>query len=131
MQALEKSRKTLDECSEYFDKIILPAFEKADRSVSKYGFSSYFEMAATMMEKAKTIIRACKSIKAQSTIEEEIEDMDDLLEVYEPMVNDMLPNIQNALVDALPIEIHNDRASGVELYDDLNSVNGLMRLMTV
>ncbi len=131
MQALEKSRKTLVECSEYFDNIILPAFEEAEKLVAKYGFDSYCEMVATMMEKAKTIIRACISIKAQSTIEEEIEDMKDLLEVYEPMVNDILPNIQNALVDTLPIEIHNDRASGVELYDDLNSVNGLMRLMTV
>ena len=76
--------------------------------MQRHGFSSYMDLMAAMMQLSKTIVATCKRIKELSTIEDEIEEMDDLLETYEPIVNEMLPTVQNALVETLPSETFED-----------------------
>lgn len=75
------------------------------------------------MQLSKTIIVPCKKIKELSTIEGEIEEMDDLLETFEPIVNEMLPTVQNVLVDTLPTEIF-------ENIEDDNGLKDLVKLIT-
>ena len=78
---------------------------------------------AEMMRLSKTIVAASKKIKELSTIEDEIEEMDDLLEIYEPIVNEMLPTVQNAMVDTLPSDTFND-------MDEDRGLEDLVKFMT-
>ena len=119
MESIDSLRQTLESCQTRFDNEISPAIETADEAVKEYGFSSYMDMMATMMRLSKTIVATCKKIKELSTIEDEIEEMDDLLEIYEPIVNEMLPTVQNALVEALPSDT----------FDDMNDDKGLEGLV--
>ena len=119
MENLDSLRQTLEVCQGRFDKKISPAMEAADKAVQEYGFSSYMDLMAAMMRLSKTIVAASKKIKEQSTIEEEIEEMDDLLEIYEPIVNEMLPTVQNAMVETLP----------PDTFDDMEDDNGLEDLV--
>jgi len=119
METLDSLRQTLEACQTRFDNEIGPAVEAADEAVQEYGFSSYMDLMATMMRLSKTIVATCKKIKELSTIEDEIEEMDDLLEIYEPIVNEMLPTVQNALVEALPSDT----------FDDMNDDKGLEGLV--
>ena len=82
--------------------------EAADKAVQEYGFNSYIDLMATVMQLSKKIVAISKKIKELSTIEDEIEEMDDLLETYEPIVSEMLPTVQNALVETLPSETFED-----------------------
>lgn len=119
MSDLEHLRQTIEACQECFDNKISPAMEAADQAVQEYGFSSYMDLMAAMMRLSKTIVAASKKIKELSTIEEEIEEMDDLLEIYEPIVNEMLPTVQNAMVETLP----------PDTFDDMEDDNGLEDLV--
>ena len=119
MENIDSLRQTLEVCQGRFDKKISPAMEAADKAVQEYGFSSYMDLMAAMMRLSKTIVAASKKIKEQSTIEEEIEEMDDLLEIYEPIVNEMLPTVQNAMVETLP----------PDTFDDMEDDNGLEDLV--
>ena len=101
-------RQALEACQTRFDNEITTAIEAADKAVQEYGFSSYSDMMAAMMQLSKTIVTTCKKIKELSTIEDEIEEMDELLEIYEPIVNKMLPTVQNVLVETLPSETFDD-----------------------
>ena len=123
MQSIETLRKTLEASQERFDNEITPAIEKADKAVQKYGFSSYMDLMAAMMQLSKSIVATCKKIKELSTIEDEIEAMDDLLEIYEPIVNEMLPTVQNALVETLPSETFDE-------MDENKSLEGLVKFIT-
>ena len=123
MQELERARKTLEHCTDRLDNEIFPAMEEVDRMVEQYGFGSYMEMVTSMMTTSKTLVQACKSIKERSAIEEEIEEVDELLEAFEPLVNDMLPNIQNSLLDALPSEAFDDS-------DNDPAIHGLVKFIT-
>ena len=123
MQSIETLRKTLEASQERFDNEITPAIEKADKAVQKYGFSSYMDLMAAMMQLSKSIVATCKKIKELSTIEDEIEAMDDLLEIYEPIVNEMLPTVQNALVENLPSETFDE-------MDENKSLEGLVKFIT-
>ena len=58
-----------------------------------------------------------------TTIEEERKDMEELLENFGPLINEILPSIQNALVDSF----------SVEDFDDLENdpaVSGLVKFIT-
>ena len=75
------------------------------------------DLMAAMMQLSKTIVTTCKKIWGLSTIEDEIEEMNDLLEIYEPIVNKMLPTVQNVIVETLPSET----------FDDIEDDKGLER----
>ena len=77
MPDLEQLRQTLEVCQKRFDNKISPAMEAADKAVQEYGFSSYMDLMAAMMQLSKCIVATSKKIKELSTIEEEIEEMDD------------------------------------------------------
>lgn len=80
-------------------------------------------LMAAMMRLSKTIVATSKKIKELSAIEEEIEEMDDLLEIYEPIVNEMLPTVQNALVKTLPTDTFDD-------MDEDKGLEGLVKFIT-
>lgn len=123
MQSIDSLRQTLEACQERFDNKINPAVEAADQAVQEYGFSSYMDLMAAMMRLSKTIVATSKKIKELSMIEEEIEEMDDLLEIYEPIVNEMLPTVQNALVETLPSDTFDD-------MEDDEGLEGLVKFIT-
>ncbi|MCR5658180.1 MAG: hypothetical protein K6G25_02505 [Bacteroidales bacterium] len=123
MENLDSLRQTLEACQTRFDNEISLAIEAADEAVQKYGFSSYMDLMAAMMRLSKSIVATCKRIKELSTIEDEIEEMDDLLEVYEPIVNEMLPTVQNALVETLPSDTFDD-------MEDDEGLEGLVKFIT-
>ena len=123
MPDLEQLRQTLEACQERFDNKISPAIEAADQAVHENGFSSDMDFIAAMMRVSKTNGNTSKKIKELSTIEEEIEEMDDLLEVYEPIINEMLPTVQNALVETLPSDTFYD-------MDDDKGLEGLVKFIT-
>ena len=123
METLDSLRQTLEACQGRFDNKISPAIESADQAVQEYGFSSYMDLMAVMMHLSKTIVTTSKKIKELSTIEEEIEEMDDLLEVYEPIVNEMPPTVQNALVETLPSDTFDN-------MDDDKGLEGLVKFIT-
>ena len=123
METLDSLRQTLEACQTCFDNKISPAIEAADKAVQEYGFSSYMDLMAAMMRLSKTIVAASKKIKELSTIEEEIVEMDDLLEIYEPIVNEMLPTVQNALVETLPSDTFDD-------MDEDKGLEGLVKFIT-
>ena len=108
MLDLDSFRQALQVCQNRFDDEICPAIDAADEAVQEYGFNSYSEMMATMMQLSKTIVATCKKIKEVSAIEDEIEEMDELLKLCEPIVNEMLPTVQNVLVETLPSEAFED-----------------------
>ena len=120
---LDSLRQTLEACQTRFNNKISPAIEAADQAVQEYGFNSYMDLMAAMMRLSKTIVAASKKIKELSTVEEEIEEMDDLLEVYEPIVNEMLPTVQNALVETLPTDTFDD-------MDEDKGLEGLVKFIT-
>ena len=123
METLDTLRQILEDCHGRFDKQISPAIEAADQAVQEYGFSSYMDLMAAMMQLSKCIVATSKKIKELSTIEEEIEEMDDLLEIYEPIVNEMLPTVQNAMVETLPSDTFND-------MEDDNGLEDLVKFIT-
>lgn len=123
MESIDSLRQTLEACQTRFDNEISPAIETADETVQEYGFSSYMDLMATMMRLSKSIVATCKQIKEFSTIEDEIVEMDDLLEVYEPIVNEMLPTVQNALVEALPSDTFDD-------MEEDKGLEGLVKFIT-
>ena len=123
METLDTLRQTLEACQTRFDSKINPAIEAADQAVQEYGFSSYMDLMAAMMRLSKTIVATSKRIKELSTIEEEIEEMDDLLEIYEPIVNEMLPTVQNALAETLPSDTFDD-------MDEDKGLEGLVKFIT-
>ena len=123
MENIDSLRQTQEACQTRFNSKISPALEAADQAVQEYGFSSYMDLMAAMMRLSKTIVATSKKIKELSTIEEEIEEMDDLLEIYEPIVNEMLPTVQNALVETLPSDTFDD-------IDDDKGLEGLVKFIT-
>lgn len=123
METTNSLRHTLEACQTRFDNEISPAIEAADNAVQEYGFSSYSDMMAAMMQLSKSIVVTCKKIKELSTIEDEIEEMNDLLETYEPIVNKMLPTVQNVLVETLPSETFED-------IEDDKGLEGLVKFIT-
>ena len=123
MQFIDSIRQTLESCQTRFDNEITPAIEEADKAVQQHGFGSYMDLMATMMQLSKTIVATCKKIKELSTIEDEIEEMDDLLEIYEPIVNEMLPSVQNTLVETLPSDTFED-------IEDDKGLEGLVKFIT-
>ena len=123
METINSLRHTLEACQTRFDNEISPAIEAADNAVQEYGFSSYSDMMAAMMQLSKSIVVTCKKIKELSTIEDEIEEMNDLLETYEPIVNKMLPTVQNVLVETLPSETFED-------IEDDKGLEGLVKFIT-
>ena len=123
MPDLEQLRQTLEASQECFDNKISPAIEAADQAVQEYGFNSYMDLMAAMMQLSKTIVATSKKIKELSTIEEEIEELDDLLEVFEPIVNEILPTVQNVLVETLPSDTFD------EMEDD-KGLEGLVKFIT-
>ncbi len=123
METLDTLRQILEDCHGRFDNKISPAIKAADQAVQEYGFSSYMDLMAAMMRLSKIIVATSKKIKELSTIEDEIEEMDDLLEIYEPIVNEMLPTVQNALVETLPSETFND-------MDEDKGLEGLVKFIT-
>ena len=123
MGDIHSLRQTLEACQERFHNKISPAIEAADHVVQEYGFSSYMDLMAAMMRLSKTIVATSKKIKELSTIEEEIEEMDDLLEVYEPIVNEMLPTVQNTLLETLPSDTFDD-------MDEDKGLEGLVKFIT-
>lgn len=124
MSEIDPLRQTLEACQTRFDNEISPAIEAADEAVQEYGFSSYMDLMATMMRLSKTIVATSKKIKELSTIADEIEEMDDLLEIYEPIVNEMLPTVQNALIETLPSDTFDD-------MDDDKGLKGLVKFITM
>ena len=123
MQSIDSLRQTLEACQIRFDNEITPAIEEADKAVQEHGFNSYMDLMASMLKLSKTIVATCKKIKELSTIEDEIEEMDDLLETYEPIVNEMLPTVQNALVETLPSDTFED-------MEDDKGLEGLVKFIT-
>ena len=123
MQSIDSLRQTLEACQIRFDNEITPAIEEADKAVQQHGFGSYMELMAAMMQLSKTIVATCKKIKELSTIEDEIEEMDNLLETYEPIVNEMLPTVQNVLVETLPSETFED-------MENDKGMEGLVKFIT-
>ena len=123
MEDIHSLRQTLEACQARFDNKISPAIEAADQAVQEYGFSSYMDLMAEMMRLSKTIVAASKKIKELSTIEDEIDEMDDLLEIYEPIVNEMLPTVQNAMVETLPPDTFDD-------MDDDKGLEDLVKFIT-
>lgn len=117
MGDIHSLRQTLEACQERFDNKISPAIEAADHVVQEYGFSSYMDLMAAMMRLSKTIVATSKKIKELSTIEDEMEEMDNLLEIYEPIVNEMLPTVQNAMVETLPSDTFDDMEDDSGLED--------------
>ena len=124
METIHSLRQTLEACQTRFDNEISPAIEAADEVVQEYGFSSYMDLMATMMRLSKTIVATSKKIKELSTIADEIEEMNDLLEIYEPIVNEMLPTVQNALIETLPSDTFDD-------MDDDKGLEGLVKFITM
>lgn len=124
METLDTLRQTLEACQTRFDSKISPAIESVDQAVQEYGFSSYMDLMAAMMRLSKTIVATSKKIKELSTIEDEIEEMDELLETYEPIVNEMLPTIQNALVESLPSDTFDD-------MEEDKGLEGLVKFITM
>lgn len=124
MENIDTLRQTLEACQTRFDNKISPAIEAADQAVQEYGYSSYMDLMAAMMRLSKTIVAASKKIKEMSTIEEEIVEMDNLLEIYEPIVNEMLPTVQNALVETLPSDTFDD-------MDEDKGLEGLVKFITM
>ena len=104
MKELENCRKTLAACVSHVYDVVFPAMEEVDKAVAKYGFTSYMDMETSMLEVTKLAMQMARKIKAMTTIEEEKEDMDELLENFGPLINETLPSIQNALVDSFSIE---------------------------
>ena len=123
METIDSLRQTLEACQTRFDNEISPAIEAADEAVQEYGFSSYMDLMAVIMRLSKTIVAASKRIKELSTIEDEIEEMDELLKTYEPIVNEMLPTIQNALVETLPSDTFDD-------VEEDKGLEGLVKFIT-
>ena len=123
MGTIDSLRQTLEACQTRFDNEISPAIEEADKAVQQHGFGSYMNLMAAMMQLSKTLVATCKKIKELSTIEDEIEEMNDLLETYEPIVNEMLPTVQNALVETLPFETFDD-------MEDDKGLEGLVKFIT-
>lgn len=123
METIHSLRQTLEACQTRFDNEISPAVEAADQAVQEYGFNSYMDLMASMMKLSKIIVTTCKKIKELSTIKDEIEEMDDLLETYEPIVNEMLPTVQNALVETLPSETFED-------MENDKGLEGLVKFIT-
>ena len=123
MEELENCRKTLAGCVSHVYDVVFLAMEEADKSVAKYGFASYMDMETSMLEATKRAMQMARKIKAMTTIEEEKEDMDELLENFGPLINETLPSIQNALVDTLPSDAFDDS-------DDNPSINGLVKFIT-
>ena len=123
MQSIDSLRQTLESCQTRFDNEITPAIEESDKAVHQHGFGSYMELMAAMMQLSKTIVATCKKIKELSTIEDEIEEMDNLLETYEPIVNEMLPTVQNVLVETLPSETFED-------MENDKGLEGLVKFIT-
>ena len=122
MIELENYRKTLVACVNHVYNVVFPAMEEVDKAVAKYGFTSYMDMETSMLEATKLAMQMDRKIKAMTTIEEEKEDMDELLENFGPLINETLPSIQNALVDSFSIED----------FDNLGSdptVSGLVRFI--
>ncbi len=122
MKELENCRKTLAACVSHVYDVVFPAMEEVDKAVAKYGFTSYMDMETSMLEVTKLAMQMARKIKAMTTIEEEKEDMDELLENFGPLINETLPSIQNALVDSFSIED----------FDNLGSdptVSGLVRFI--
>ena len=117
MGDIHSLRQTLEACQKRFDNEITPAIEEADKAVQQHGFSSYMDLMAEMMQLSKTIVTTCKKIKEISTIEDEIEEMNELLEVHEPIVNEMLPTVQDSLVDILPPEAFDDMEDEKSMKD--------------
>ena len=123
MEELEKCRKKLAGCVSHVYDAVFPAMEEADKAVAKYGFASYMDMETSMLEATKGAMQMARKIKAMTTIEEEKEDMDELLETFGPLINETLPSIQNALVDTLPSDTFDDSV-------DDPSINGLVKFIT-
>ena len=123
MGDIHSLRQTLEVCQARFENEIAPAIEEADKAVQQHGFNSYIDLMAEMMHLSKTIVTTCKKIKEMSTIEDEIEGMDELLEIYEPIVNEMLPTVQDSMVDILPPEAFDD-------IEDDKSLEGLVKFIT-
>lgn len=123
MQSIDSLRQTLEACQVRFDNDISPAIEEADKAVQQHGFGSYMDLMAAMMQLSKTIVATCKKIKELSTIEDEIEEMNDLLETYEPIVNEMLPTVQNVLVETLPSDAFED-------IENDKGLEGLVKFIT-
>lgn len=117
-------RQTLEACQERFDNKLNPAVEAADQVVQQYGFGSYMDLMAAMMRLSKSIVAISKKIKELSMIEDEIEEMDELLKTYEPIVNEMLPTIQNALVETLPSDTFDD-------VEEDKGLEGLVKFITM
>ena len=57
-----------------------------------------------------------------TTIEEERKDMEELLENFGPLINEILPSIQNALVDNFSVEDFDNSGSD-------SAVSGLVRFI--
>lgn len=123
MKELESARQDMEYCSAKLDNEIFPVIEEVDRMLEQYGFRSYMDLMAAMMQLSKCIVATSKKIKELSTIEEEIEEMDDWLEIYEPIVNEMLPTVQNALVETLPPDTFDD-------MDEDKGLEDLVKFMT-
>lgn len=123
MIEIDSLRQTLEACQTRFDNEISPAVKAADDAVQEFGFGSYSDMSAAMMQLSKTIVSTCKRIKELSTIKDEIEEMDDLLGTYEPIVNEMLPTVQNVLVETLPSETFED-------MENDKGLEGLVKFIT-
>ena len=123
MPDLEQFRQTLEACQNRFDNEITPAIEEADKAVQQHGFGSYMDLMTAMMQLSKTIVATSKKIKELSTIKDEIEEMDNLLEIYEPIVNEMLPSVQNTLVESLPSDTFED-------IEDDKGLEGLVKFIT-
>lgn len=126
MKALEQQRMELELLLKRYDDVIAPSFEAADKAVGKYGFGSYVEMCTAMMQMVKRIVALAKSIKESSGIAEDVGgmDLDDILECYEPMVNTMIPGVQNSLIDTFPAETFDEADSDEQL-------GHLVKFMTV
>lgn len=123
MSELENYRKTLSDCISHVYDVIFPANEEVDKVVAKYGFSSYMDMNASMLEATKRAMQMARKIKAMTTIEEEKEDMDEFLDIFGPLIDEALPTIQNALADSFTIEDFDDSEND-------SKTNDLMRFIT-
>ena len=123
MPEIDPLRQTLESYQSQFDNEITPAIEEADNAVQQHGFGSYMELMASMMDLSKKIVSTCRQIKTLSTIEGEIEDMDELLKAYEPIVDELLPTVQNSLVETLPPETFKD-------MEEDKGLEGLVKFIT-
>ena len=109
MNELENYRKTLATCVSHVYDVVFPAMEE--------------DMDTSMLEATKRAMQMARKIKAMTTIEEERGDMEELLENFGPLINEILPSIQNALVDSFSIEDFDNSGSDP-------SVSGLVRFIT-